>query len=353
MNNRTLLLLLLLLAGCASHDTPEAPPVVVPEATWRWVDWDIIAASQSATQAAEGYAHNSMQQWMDLVHQRTESDFIPWYSGYWTQQWLGMKVAWYYVNAGGESDPTVERLSSYLQQEYQDRVLDPVAEKTSPEQIRQQTTSFYVGRLSKALAQIPGRYGLPQDQFDQRLQKIPAIELTTPGAPGLSLYQLLQAKSPDRLPAYAALLDKLQQAEVSAAADSPDVGVSALARRTSEKLETQLAARGAASTVSSVVGKVAGVILSVGATTYGVIAHQSEKPDIEAQLRTAMNQAFAEDWQQLLNNRQTGVMAGAYYLSGVIETDRQQAVAQPLKPEAPSTVIVLPGIPLPAGRTAQ
>ena len=104
-----------------------------------------------------------------------------------------------------------------------------------------------------------------------------------------------------------------------------------------------MATRGAASAVSTIVGKVASVALSVGTTTYGVIAHQFDKPEIEAQLRTAMNQAFDEDWLELMRNRETGVLAGVYYLSVEIEGDRHRAVSRSLQSAPPKPVKAVPG----------
>src|SRR3989338_5014222 len=120
-----ILALLVALAGCASSDRP---PIVVPDSTWRRVDGDIVNASHAATGQATDYAHDAMTAWKALVYQRTDTDFIPWFSSYWTRQWLTMKVTWYRLNAGGEREPTVNRLAAYLQEKYQDRVLEPVAE---------------------------------------------------------------------------------------------------------------------------------------------------------------------------------------------------------------------------------
>jgi hypothetical protein len=106
------------------------PPVYIPESTWQQVDRDIVAASTAARRPAGNYARGSMKAWLASVRQRTEADFIPWYTGYWTQQWLAIKVAWYKMSAGQEEDPAVERLAAYLQEQYQEQVLGPVARRS-------------------------------------------------------------------------------------------------------------------------------------------------------------------------------------------------------------------------------
>ncbi len=338
--------LLLTLAGCASRDEePAAPPIVVPPATWELVDWDIINASSDAKGMAAEQARIDMDYWRLRIYQQTESTFIPWYSGYWTQQWLGAKVAWYNVSEAGETLPTVNRLTAYLEEQYQEQVLSPVAEEISPSAIRKKATRLYVERLGMDIKTIAQRREVPQDQLDQRLKSIPAIAL----APAdkrkeASLYALIQAKKLDKLPAYKALNQHiLTLSALNASASS--TGISGLARSESERLETQLAARGAASTVSAVVGRVASLILSVGATTYGAVAHQFGKPEIEAQLRTTMNKAFDEDWQALMDNPHTGVLAEVHYLSGQIEGDRLKAVALPLDLEPVSPGVAIPAAP--------
>jgi len=347
VKDRTLLVAaLLVLAGCASK-APE-PPVVVPQSTWEWVDWDIMAASQTSSEEARDFARKYMGQWKALVQQRTDEEFIPWYSGYWTQQWLGVKVAWYNVREGGETEATVNRLAGYLQEEYQDQVLDPVSRQISPEVIREQTTNFYVYHLGKKLQQIPARYAVPEDQFEKRLQEIPAISLGAPPARSASLYQLVNAVPLGKLPAYKALSGKITAAADNADKNASGKGISAVARRAGERLESELASKGAASTVSSVVGKAASLIISVGSAAYGVIAHEYDKPEMEGQLRTVLYQAFEEDWQALLDNRDAGVLAGVYYLSGEIEANRLKAVTRPLKIELP-----VPDIPVPGEQTQQ
>lgn len=102
--------LVVLLAGCA---TRSEAPVQVSENTWWQVDNDVAAASLTARVAAENYAKSEMERWRGRVYDFTEEAFIPWFTGYWTQRWLAVKVAWY--NLGGDGvDPAVQRLAAYL-----------------------------------------------------------------------------------------------------------------------------------------------------------------------------------------------------------------------------------------------
>jgi hypothetical protein len=225
-----------------------------------------------------------MQRWMDLVYRQTDVVFIPWFSSYWTQQWLSVKVSWYKLSADGEKDSTVQRLALYLQEQYQSRVLKPDAEETSPEQIMQRTIGLYVRQLDQRLHGIGPRHGVPQEQFDQHLKEIPAIAL----APGASLYQLVHADPLDRLPAYKALITSIRSPSGGLGNWSANPGISSVAQRTSERLvadfttsERRVAdftTSGGASAVSAIGGGVAGATISLGVAAFTAIARVNDRP---------------------------------------------------------------------------
>lgn len=314
-----LLAALLALAACAGHKAAE-PLAPVTAATWAQVDRDIASASMAAADKAEDYARGAMENWMDLVYQRTDSDFIPWFSGYWTQQWLGLRVAWYKLGDSQKS-PAVSRLSVYLQGQYQRRVLEPVARQVDPAAVMEAATRFYVQALAGQLDAIPERLGVPRPQLDQRLQAIPAIALGPPATRDASLYQLLQAKRLDQLPAYQALIARVHDASTRTGVDvdEPDQGVSAVARRTSEKLLGEVTVSGAVGAIAAAVGKAAGTVLSLGSAGFTALSRDRERPQLEAQLRKDLNDAFDQQWLALMGNSQSGVLAGVHYLSLQVE----------------------------------
>ena len=55
-------------------------------------------------------------------------------------------------------------------------------------------------------------YGVPQDQFDRRLEAISSIAQDPPAAHSASLYQLVHAHPISSLPAYAALIARSREA---------------------------------------------------------------------------------------------------------------------------------------------
>lgn len=338
-----LIVLLLALTGCATavREPDPAPPVVIPEAVWQRVDNDLLGASLAATDQARKYALGAMDQWMDRVYQRTEADFIPWFSSYWTRQWLTMKVAWYQLNAGDDEDASVNRLALYLQEQYRDRVLQLVAREIDPDLIMAQATRVYAQQLAALVRGIPQRYGIPADQFEQRLQDIPAIRLAPPADHSASLRQLLQTDPLDRLPAYAALLARIRNAPGAGSRLAADI--SPVARQTSAALQSELATRSIASSLSVMVGRLAATVLSLGVAGFSAITRENERPELEAQLRKSLNAAFDENWLDLLRNPVSGVLAGVYYIAGQVEGSLARPATLPVGGEPPA-----PEVPRPA-----
>ncbi len=341
---RTLIVALLVaLAGCATPSPPPEPPPppVIAESTWRRIDSDIFAASLGATEESKDYAQELMQRWRSLVYQRTDAEFIPWFSGYWTRKWLTMKVTWYQLNAEGEKDAVVDRLALYLQAQYQDRVLNPVARQISPDWIMAQTTQLYVRLLREQLKGIAPRYGVPLDQFDRHIQDIPAIALAPPASHSASLYQVVNAEPFDSQPAYVALIDRINQTPRAAGTWSADSGVSSVARVTSESLINERNTSGVAA-LGSLIGRAAGMVISLGAAGFTAMLNQNQRPKMELQLRENLHAAFDEEWLDLMHNPETGVLAGVHHLAGQIEGSLADSVAQPIQYEPPSQTISLP-----------
>ena len=324
-------MLMVVLAGCATTDrTPVlAPPVDVPADVWRQVDRDISTATLAARGPAENYARGFMASWKGHVHQRTEADFIPWFTSYWTQQWLAVKAAWYKLGAGEGMEPAIKQLANYLQAEYDKRVLDPVAREVDPDVVRVRATTLYIQLLGEQLQSIPRRYGVPPDRFGQRLKNIQAIALGPPVAQSASLYEIVYANPVARLPAFAALIDQVRREARGAAAGSSVAGVSPVAERVSEKLMAKLAISGGASAAAAAVGGMAGIVISFGAAGFGAIAHEIDRPEMEAQLRKELNTALDDMWHSLMEDPDIGVMGGVNHIAERIEMSVADKVANP------------------------
>jgi len=319
------------LAGCA---TPARAPVVdvvvvVSDSTWHQVDREIVEASQSATEQTRIYSRGAMDYWRTRVYQLTEENFIPWFSSYWTQEWLSMKVSWYTISAKGEQDASAKRLAEYLLEQYQQRVLAPVAVEIDPDAILGQATAFYVDILQEELQKISKRHGIPMAQLNGRIQKIPAIALGPPPARNASLYQVVHTAPLNSLPAYAALIDKIHKAGGDKGVGSTDTAMAPVAKRASQRMEAEMAPRGAASAVAAAAGKLAGGLITVGVAGVRALIQAADRPDSEALIRSSLGNTFDKAWLKLVQNPTTGVMAGTLYMAGQIEGNLAASAAPP------------------------
>ncbi|TWC20996.1 MULTISPECIES: hypothetical protein [unclassified Pseudomonas] len=320
-----MLAVLIALAGCATTERGRsANAVTVSQDTWRQVDQQIIAASKSAVGQAEVYARGSMEHWRGLVYERTEAEFIPWFSSYWTQEWMAVRVSWYAASAKGEADSASNRLALYLQEQYREQVLEPVAVEIDPEAIRAAATSYYVRLLDQQVRVIAQRQQIPNELMNRRLHGIPAINLGPPAARNASLYEMVHTEPLNTLPAYAALIDHINKAATTGAGPS-DAVIATVAQRTSEKIEAQFATRGAAGAAAAVAGKAAGALISVGVAGVRAIIHEGERPEMEAQIRKSLSAAFDEAWFKSLKHPLSGVLAPVYYLDEEIEGNLVEA----------------------------
>ncbi|MCE4056823.1 hypothetical protein [Pseudomonas sp. Au-Pse12] len=321
-----LLALLLALAGCA-HRAPEAEaPAPVSPATWRQVNNELLDASRRATAQAEVYAQGSMEHWRTRVYQQTDEQFIPWFSGYWTQEWLSLKVGWYSLNDRGDAGQSSRRLAAYLQEQYQERVLAPVAREIDADAITGEAMEFYVQLLRQQLAQISSRYPLPASQLDQHLGQVLAIDLGPAAEQRASLTQLVRVEPIARLPAYGPLLQRIRGAPATEQG-APAPGVSQVAQVTSDKLQAQFAARGVAGAVAAAVGRVAGALISVGVAGVRALVQDHDREGLQAQTRRDLGAAFDQAWSRQLHDPEHGIMAGVYYLGRQIESQLQAPVA--------------------------
>ncbi|WP_038436697.1 hypothetical protein [Pseudomonas brassicacearum] len=320
-----MLAVLLVLAGCAtSQRGQQDATVAISQDTWRQVDRQIIAASKSAIEQAGLYARGSMEHWRVLVYDRTEAEFIPWFSSYWTQEWLAMKVSWYSASAKGEEDSSARRLAVYLQEQYREQVLEPVSVEIDPEAIRANATSYYLRLLNQQVQVIGQRQQIPIELMNRRLHAIPAVSLGPPAARNASLYEMVHTEPLNTLPAYAALIDHVNKAAATGSGPS-DAVIATVAQRTSEKIEAQFATRGAAGAAAAVAGKAAGALISVGVAGIRAIIHEGERPEMEAQIRKSLSAAFDEAWFKSLKHPLSGVMAPVYYLDEEIEGNLVEA----------------------------
>ena len=69
----------------------------------------------------------------------------------------------------------------------------------------------------------------------------------------------------------------------------------------------------------------------MAATVVGAMAHEKDKPALEAQLRENLEAALDEMWQGLMEDTATGVMAPVYHICGQIERSLASLRVEPVR----------------------
>jgi hypothetical protein len=331
-----LLVFIAVLGGCSfapsQVETPPALTYQVQPGTWRAIDEQIYNASVYARHEAGACVRVAMDEWLWRVRQLTEEVFIPWYTGYWTQQWIAIKVSWYQLQDSGEEDEPEERLVSYLQEQFYTQVLEPVNSFVDPHTVMEDATINYLRELKDALDPLPARYQVPVEAYKQHLEAIPAIAGT--GAPlrDASLYEVLQAADLSDAAGYDALLAQVAAVNGSITPAPSADRLQGVARRAVNKLLGTLTVRGGATAASTIVGGFWGVLISTGSAVWGAVEYENDKPVMEAQLRDNLDAALGVMWQDLVEDEQGGVMAMVHHMSTQIETAVFQPVQAPLRP---------------------
>ena len=260
-----------------------------------------------------------MDEWQWRVRWRIDEVFIPWYSSYWTQQWITTKVAWYRLQyAEGEATPEGQ-LVSYLQEQFYEQVLEPVSSFVDPHAVMEDAAAAYLWELKGRLDQMPLEYRIPVAAFNQHLESIPAIVVQTGPLQKASLYEVLQAVDLPALPAYEALLRQIIAVNGAAGTTPSPDRLQTVARRAVTQLVGTLALRGGSTAASTIAGGFWRVLISAGTAAWGVVEHDHDKPEIEAQLRENLGAAMDVIWQDLMEEQQCGVTAMVHHMSTQIE----------------------------------
>jgi hypothetical protein len=287
----------------------------VPAATWELLGTEVPALATAAAQATSDYARTALDCWLERVRARTEADFIPWATSYWTHEWLALKLAWYRADDSSDERAALARLSDYLRDRYRSKVLEPVARDIDPLQIMDQASGLYASRLAAGLDELRERHGVPQQQFRTWLNGFAAIA----SPPGASLRDLVEAETVTRLAAYQALTASIRRADHGTGFAGGHAALQSVAQSTAERLSTTLAVRGGAA-ASSLLGGVPGALFGLGISAWDATDYEQERPALEAALRSDLDAALRWAQWSLLNDREHGVLAPMAHIADQLGT---------------------------------
>lgn len=314
---------LLALAGCASRNptiVQSSPVLSVPPEKWREIQEEIWSASTLAHSEAERFARDAMQEWMVRVREKTDSEFIPWYTGYWPQQWIGLKAAWYELNREEGEPPVADYLVKYIQARYYELVLEPASVPLAPRMIAQHTAEQYVLMLSQQLQRIPGMYSVSFRALQQKLQLIPLIKLQGTRQTGVSLALLLERNKLIGVEAYDKLLAQTEGASLQVESAPGKEPLQVVVEDMVARMVADLPLRAGGSAAALLAGEALGLFISAGVVAWSMNSHEQEKPEIELQLRSALDSGLGQIWERLMEDPGSGVLFPVNHMQRQIET---------------------------------
>jgi hypothetical protein len=174
----------------SSRPPPQSTTTVpLPSTDWRGVDKAVVAALTAAHRAAEAAATAKLDTWNRCLMERVDSFFLPWYFGYWTQQTLGLKSAWFWAahEVGMSQSTSPECITHEIQEQFARRVMRPEVAQLELERIANETLQVYINELGPRLSAIPDRYQIPQADWERYLSEIAVMTTRTDGNRQVSL----------------------------------------------------------------------------------------------------------------------------------------------------------------------
>ena len=313
---------LLTLAGCVARSPVQLPaepiPPIAPD-TWREIREEIWTASTLAHLEARNYVSAAMREWMVRVRDKTETEFVPWYTGYWTQQWIGFKAGWYEMNKDEDEPPVEEHLIEYIQEKYYELVLEPAGIPSDPHTITERAAALFVRLLSEQLQCIPKIHSVSLRSLQQKLERVPLITLSGTRSGTVSLLQVFEQDHLDEVPAYDALLAHADSVAGQESSSPQKESLQVVAEDTVARLVAQLPVRAGGSATGLVIGEALGMFIAAGVAAWSAISHDQERPEIESQLRQALDAGLEDMWQRLMEDPELGVLYPVNHMSQQIE----------------------------------
>lgn len=293
-----------------SAPAPVTKPVQKPPIPWERVNADVRATLIQSRAAADSFAADQLDMWLDRLMLRVDHDFLPWYFDYWNQQAIGLKGLYQTIlNTIDSTYPSAaEKLTEEIQYQFAQRVLHPELAQLELERITRETVDVYVDHLRPELALIPARYTIPEEDWQRYLDGIAVMAAGAEGnrTVGLTMKTLTASSA-----AGAVLLARPLKAAVG------KIGM-----KYSAKLAAKSAAKIAAKTGKRVASKrsskLLGPIIGLGIIIWDALDHEQTRAENEPVLRENIHAYLREVRDHLLHDTESGVMSSIHEIENTI-----------------------------------
>lgn len=302
-------------SGWAWLDTDRTISVEVP-VDWRGVDAEIQQVFSEARDKARATARARLDAWHAELMGRVESDFLPWYFGFWNQEWRDLKAAGYLAADWAGFTDAEQAMMADFRDAFATRVMPPAETQLRMEAIARESLTVYLDHAREHLPEIPTEYGVPRDDWQQHLahiglqlrqadsqdQQVPTSlkGLVTVGAVGTTAVLLRGGSAMSRLGAVTGRL--LPRAGVSA-------GETALVAGGVRTQVARVGGRQAAKTGSRVGGRVLGLAALVGFLAWDAYDYAQTEAELRPKLRERLGAYLKGVSDRMLEDPDSGVLA--------------------------------------------
>jgi hypothetical protein len=297
--------------------TPPVYEPVVHPVRWEDVDQTIRSDLIAAHNTVEQYASKKLDVWVDDLMAKVDSNFLPWYFGYWNQQSLGVQslfqTAYRWFN--GNALTAEDKLNQVVETEFTNRVLQPQTAQLQIQRLTDESINLYVSTLQNRLDITQQQFKIPQSRWQQHLQDIALITRTTEGNRDVSL----AFKSVGSTTAAGGVVVERALAKTGAKTFSKAVGKS-VGKFTGKAAAKMVGKAGGAAgeaigeTVAIVAAPVVGPIIGIGIVAWDLVDHYQTRKVNEPILRRDIAEYLTQMKSVVLSDNTTGIMSAVHEL---------------------------------------
>ncbi|MFP4560074.1 MAG: hypothetical protein ACLFQ3_02015, partial [Thiohalorhabdus sp.] len=144
---------------------------------WSAVDAEIRTVFEEARRDAEKRAQRELDAWHAELMGRVDEDFLPWYFGFWNQQWRDLKALGFLAADWVGGREAQAAMMDDFRDAFATRVMPPGETQMRMEAIARDTLQAYLADVRTELRAIPAEHDVPRDDWEQHLAHI-GLQLT-------------------------------------------------------------------------------------------------------------------------------------------------------------------------------
>jgi hypothetical protein len=268
---------------------------------------------ENARQQAKQFASNKLDVWVDELMVKVDDSFLPWYFGYWNQQFIGIQslfqTGYHWLN--GNTPTAEEKLNQIVQSQFTNLVLQPKIAQLEIETLTDETRNVYINTLKTQLNITKQNLNIPESRWQRYLQDISLVTRSSESNRGTSLAFKSAGST--------AIAGGVILAKTSAKTFGKFAGKS-VGKITGKTVGKMLGKAGGVASealgeaVAVATAPIVGPILGIGIVAWDLIDHYQTRKVNEPILRSEIKEYFTKMEANLLNDRNTGIMSPIYDL---------------------------------------